>query len=193
MDAKAISIGENLTQLPMTLADSIDACDTLFKKYNNVKEVSKKYGISEYLINKYVKFARLPEMIQKRLLEIHKSPKTAMNIAIDACDSIDWSIDDPDSVQRAFELAKLLSKKKKKSTEDYKKYKQAAEENPNASLEKIEKEAEKIRNPKLYKIRLMPKVADLLDESAEEHGNDPEEEGAQIIEEGLHTRISPNR
>ena len=191
--AKAISIGENLTQLPMTLADSIDACDTLFKKYGDEKIVSKKYGISVKLVEKYVKFSRLPKMIQDRLNEIHTSPKTAINIAIDACDARDYSIDDPDSVQSVFDLAKRLGEKKKKSTQDYTKYKKAAEENPDAPLEKIEKEAIKIRNPKLYKIILEPRIADDLDESAEEHGNTPEDEGAQIIEEGLHTRISQNK
>ena len=39
LDAKAISIGENLTQLPVTLADAIDACDVLFKKYGDEKKV----------------------------------------------------------------------------------------------------------------------------------------------------------
>ena len=39
LDAKAISIGENLTQLPVTLADAIDACDTLFKKYGDEREI----------------------------------------------------------------------------------------------------------------------------------------------------------
>jgi len=53
-DAKAISVGENLTQLPMTLADSIDACDALYKKYNDEKTISRKYGISVRLVKKYV-------------------------------------------------------------------------------------------------------------------------------------------
>ena len=51
-EAKAISIGENLTQLPMTLADSIDACDFLFKKYSDERIIA--FGISVQLAKKYV-------------------------------------------------------------------------------------------------------------------------------------------
>jgi len=44
-DAKAISLGENLTQLPMTLEDSIEACTFLFERYGDMKIVAKKHGI----------------------------------------------------------------------------------------------------------------------------------------------------
>jgi len=192
LDAKAISIGENLTQLPMTLADSIDACDALFKKYGNEKDVSKKYGISVYLVRKYVKFARLPKLLQGNLTNIHKTPKTALNIALDANDALDYDSNDPDSVQKVYDLAKRLGEKRKKSTEDYKKMKMAAEENPKLPIEEIEKKANKVRNPKAYKITLDPKISDDLEQLAENMGHTPEEEGAAIIEDHLDKQQSSN-
>jgi len=187
-DAKAISLGEGLTQLPYTMTDIIDACDTLFKKYNDAKIVQKKTGISETLVNRYVKFVRLPKFIQDNLGSIHKSPKVAVNLAVEAADALAWSPASGVSEDKVFDLAKKLSEKKKKSQEEYKKLKQAAEENPKESLKKIEEESLKIMAPKLYKIILDAKNARRLDDAAEKNGHDPEDEGAELIEFGLDIR-----
>lgn len=193
-DAKAISIGENLTQLPMTLDDSIIACETLFKKYQSEKKVAEKHGISIQLAKRFVKFAKLPEYIQNRYTDIHKSPRTAVKLAVEAYDALDCDRDDPKSVKKVFDFAKRLGKKRQdKEYDEYRALKQAAEENPNASLEVIVAESKKVHNPRTYKIILKPKVADDLESSATEHGNEPEIEGAEIIEEGLQTRISQNK
>ena len=63
-DSKAIYISESLTHLPMTMADIVDACNVLFKKYNDPTIVAKKTGVSKILVNRYVKFARLPKLVQ---------------------------------------------------------------------------------------------------------------------------------
>ena len=159
-DAKAISVGENLTQLPMTLADSIDACDALFKKYGDEKTISRKYGISVRLVKKYVKFARLPKLLQDNLSAFHKQPKTAMNIALDAVDALDYTKDGDQPLEKVYEFAKKLGEKKKVAEEDYKKLKKAGEENKNKTLDEINEKANKMRNPKMYKVVLDPDDSD---------------------------------
>ena len=187
-DAKSISLGEGLTQLPYTLNDIIDACDFLFKKFSDPKIVAKKTGISTVLVNRYVKFARLPDLLKDNLGAIMKSPKTAVNLAVEASDALTWSPDSEISEEKVFELAKKLGEKKKKSQADYKKLKQAAEENPKASLETIEEEALKIMNPVAYKITLDAKLAKKLVATAEKHGKEPEDEAVDLIEFGLNRR-----
>lgn len=187
-DAKAISLGEGLTQLPYTLVDIVEACDTLFKKHNDAKIVAKMTGISVTLVNRYVKFARLPKLLQDNLGAISKSPKTAVNLAVEAADALTWSKDSDVPEEKVFDLAKKLGAKKKKSQEEYKKLKQAAEENPKESLENIEEESLKIMNPKSYKITLDAKTANRLDDAAEKHGNDPIDEAVELIEYGLDKR-----
>ncbi len=108
VDAKAISLGEGLTQLPYTMTDIIDACDTLFKKYNDPKVVAKMTGISDILVNRYVKFARLPKFIQENLGSIHKTPKTAVNLAVEAADALAWSKDSQIPEQKVYDLAMKL-------------------------------------------------------------------------------------
>lgn len=189
-EAKAISIGENLTQLPMTLADAIDAVDYLYKKYNDEKIIARKHGISVNLVKKYVKFARLPKLLQDNLGAFHKSPKTAMNLALEAVDALDYTKDGEVPEKKVYEFAKMLGEKRKKSLEEYTKLKQAGEKNPKKSLEEIEKESYKIRNPKKYGVVLEPEVSDDLEESASISGNSPEEEAHDIIVDGLKTRLA---
>ncbi|MGY5144406.1 MAG: ParB/RepB/Spo0J family partition protein [Candidatus Nitrosopumilus sp. bin_32a] len=188
VDAKAISLGEGLTQLPYTMTDIIDACDTLFKKYNDPKIVAKMTGISDILVNRYVKFARLPKFIQENLGSIHKTPKTAVNLAVEAADALAWSKDSEIPEQKVYDLAMKLGEKKKNSQEEYKKLKQAAEENPKESLAKIEEESLKIMSPKKFSIVLDAKTAIRLESAAERSGHDPGEEASDIIQEGLDRR-----
>lgn len=189
-EAKAISIGENLTQLPMTLADAIDACDYLYKKYNDERIIAKKHGISITLVKKYVKFARLPKLLQDNLGAFDKNPKTAMNIALEAVDALDYTKDGDVPEDKVYEFAKMLGKKRSKSNEEYKKLKQAGEQNPKKSLEEIEKESIKIRNPKKYDVLLEAEHADSLEEAAKQSGSSPEDEAHDIIVDGLKSRIA---
>jgi ParB/RepB/Spo0J family partition protein len=189
IDAKAISLGEGLTQLPFTLADTMNACNELFKVHNDVKIVSKKTGISQMLVKRYVKFKRLPNLVQEKLGEISKSPKTATVIAVEAFDALSGGGVDVDE-EKVLTLAKKLGEKKKKSQEDYKKMKQAAEENPSQSIEKIEEESLKITNPKKLTLMLAAPTNKKLEDAAEEHGVSPEDEAEDIIETGLGIRQS---
>lgn len=190
-DAKAISLGEGLTQLPFTLADIIDACTSLFNTYNDERIVAKKTGISTLLVKRYVKFHRLPELLQENLDTIYpKAQKTAVNLAVEAADALDYIKDGDVSPEKVLELAQKLGEKKKKSQDEYKKMKQAAEENPKLPVKKMEEEATKIMNPKRYSVLLKATIAKKLDDAAEEHGKDPDEEAADIIEAGLKTRQS---
>ena len=184
-NAKAIYVSESLTHLPMTMTDIIDACDVLFKKYNDAVIVAKKTGISKVLVNRYVKFARLPKLLQDNLGSITKNPKSAVNLAVEASDALAWSPDSEISEEKVYALAKKLGDKKKQSQEDYKKLKQAAEEHPKESLEKIEEESVKIMNPKKYSIVLDAKMAKLLEDAAEKFGKTAEEQLTEYFEKLL--------
>ncbi len=184
-DAKAISLGEGLTQLPYTLTDIIDACDTLFQKYNDPIIVAKKTGISKSLVNRYVKYARLPKLLQDNLGSIAKNPKTAVNLAVEAADALSWSKDSDVPDDKVYDLAKKLGEKKKQSQEDYKKFKQAAEENPKQSISTMEKESLKIMAPAKRTVLLDAKTNKRLISVAESNGREPEEQAVELIEEGL--------
>jgi ParB/RepB/Spo0J family partition protein len=188
-DAIAISLGEGLTQLPYTLADTISACDKLFRTYSDPAIVAKKTGISKVLVERYVKYARLPSMVQENLGAIYKNPKTAVKLGVEAADALAWSKDGEVSDERVLELAKTLGIKKRVSDAEYKKLKQAAEENPGSTLKDMEEESQKIRNPKAYKITLDATTADKLETVAKSNGNEPSDEITELIEYGLDRRV----
>ena len=133
-------------------ADLIDAVTEIWKKYQSMDIITRKFGIPKNVIRKYVKFARLPKLLQDNLSVFHKNPKTAMNVALDAVDALDYEPAGKVKVKKVFDLAKKLGKAKSKSRNDYKTLKRAAEKNPNKSLKEIEKIAGKIRPPKTVKI-----------------------------------------
>ena len=133
-------------------AELIVVVTKIWNKYQNVDIITKKFGIPKDLIKKYVKFARLPKLLQDNLSAFHKNPKTAMNAALDAVDALDYEPAGKVKVKKVFDLAKKLGKAKSKSRNDYKTLKRAAEKNPNKSLKEIEKIAGKIRPPKTVKI-----------------------------------------
>jgi len=187
-DAIAISLGEGLTQLPYTLADTIGACDRLFQRYSDPAIVAKKTGISKVLVERYVKYARLPSIVQDNLGAIFKNPKVAVKLGVEAADALAWSKDGEVSDERVLELAKKLGTKKKVSDSEYKKLKQAAEENPKSSLETIQAESEKIKNPKAYKIILTATISTRLEDAASKNGTDPEGEITDLVEWGLNRR-----
>ena len=187
-DAKAISLGEGLTQLPFTLADTMDACNALFKVYNDARIVAKKTGVSKTLVERYVKFARLPKLIQDHLDSVHTNPKTAVNLSVEASDALSYTVDGEITEEKVYELAKKLGEKKKKSQDDYKKLKQAAEENPEETIEKIVTISTELKNPTKLTIVLVPKTNSKLEDAAEQHGKDPEDEAVDLIEYGLDIR-----
>ena len=186
-DAKAISLGEGLTQLPFTLADTQNACNELFEIHNDAKIVSKKTGISIQLVNRYVKYKRLDDIVKDGLTTIHKNPKMATRLAVEANDALTGG-EEPPAPEKILALAQKLGQKKTKSEEEYKKIKQAAEENPNESVETIEKEGEKIEKPRKYTITLVARTSNKLDRAAADHGVESEDEAVDIIEDGLGIR-----
>jgi len=124
----------------------------IWNEYQSMDIITRKFGIPKDVIRQYVKFPRLPKLLQDNLNALHKNPKMATRLAVEAVDALDYVPDGKVKVKKVFDLAKKLGKAKKVSNFGYRKLKQAAEKNPNKSLKEIEKIAEKIQPPKKYKI-----------------------------------------
>ena len=57
---KALSLAENITQLPMSESDLVKAVTDLYNVYGDYKIVQEKFGLSRYMVDKYVRQSRLP-------------------------------------------------------------------------------------------------------------------------------------
>lgn len=191
-DAKAISIGENLTQLPMTLEDSIEACTFLFERYGDEGIVAKKHGISKSLVKKYVRFARLPDFLKEscRNGELGNDPKKAMTIALKAVDSLNWEKGGDVEDQKVKRFAKLLSEKSKDSASEANDIADEARQDSSRSVEEIAEAATKQKKKKVYKIILNSDYDEKLNKYADTEGLEPGEAASNLIVQSLDEKIS---
>lgn len=108
----ALSLAENVTQLPMQNLEIVKAVTELYNTYHDYAIVKEKFGLTEYMINKYVRLARLPQAVVDAINDgqIHSNPKTAENAALRAVDALNYT--KGGEVDEAFvvEMAKEYSK-----------------------------------------------------------------------------------
>ena len=108
---KALSLAENITQLPMNDSDLIKAVTDLYNVYGDYDLVQEKFGLSRYMVNKYVKFSRLPPELKAAINngEISRHQKQAVNMAIKAVDAYDYTPGSVTPINDVLELAKALA------------------------------------------------------------------------------------
>jgi len=91
----SMSLAENITQVQMRDSDLRMAVTSLFNTCRDYKIVKEKFGLSSYMINKYVRLARL----SKRMLEvidgggISSDHRRAENAILRAVDALNWTSD----------------------------------------------------------------------------------------------------
>ena len=108
---KALSLAENITQLPMNESDLVKAVTDLYNVYGDYNIAREKFGLSEYMVKKYVKQSRLPQELKAALKngEIDPNPQKAVNMAIKAVDAYDYTKGSDTKISAVLELAKALA------------------------------------------------------------------------------------
>ena len=108
---KALSLAENITQLPMNESDLVKAVTDLYNVYSNYKIVQEKFGLSRHMVDKYVKRSRLPQELKTAIdnNELGRSPQRAVNAAIRAVDAYDYTEGGPTPIGDVLKLAKALA------------------------------------------------------------------------------------
>lgn len=108
----AFSLAENITQLPMANTDLIKAVTDLYNVYRDYELVRDTFGITKYMVDKFVSLSRLPESLIGAINEgeIHPNDKTAENAAIRAVNALQWTKGGDVDVVDVLELAKEYAK-----------------------------------------------------------------------------------
>jgi ParB/RepB/Spo0J family partition protein len=184
-EAKALSLGENLTQVPMTLDDIITACETLFKRYGTEKKVAEKCGISPKTVKKYVKFARLPQELKDAYDkgQIPGEPRKALDSCLKAVDGLNYEHGGDVPISKVIEFAKKLATKTAGEANDMV---TEAQNDPSRPVTEIEKDSTKPKKMKKRILILSSEDDDKLVEYAEK-GEQPSPEDAALglVVEGL--------
>ena len=108
----SLSLAENLTQLPMQDIEKVKAVTELYNTYHDYDIVKEKYGLTKYMIDKYVRLARLPQQVVDAINDgrIHSNPKTAENASLRAVDALNYTkggeVDEAFVIEMATEYAK---------------------------------------------------------------------------------------
>ena len=108
---KALSLAENITQLAMTNQDLIKAVTDLYNVYGDYEMVQQEFGLTKYMVDKYVRLSRLPPILKQAVQdgEIHHNPKTAENMALRAVDAAKYTKGGPVSEDYVLKIAKKMA------------------------------------------------------------------------------------
>ena len=104
----ALSLAENITQVQMSNTDLVRAVTDLYSIYHDYEIVQEEFGITKYMVDKYVKLARLPERLVEAIHEgeISPNPRTAENAALKSVEALNYTKNGNVPVEDTVELAK---------------------------------------------------------------------------------------
>ena len=103
IDAKVLSVTENLVRTDMNRKDLIDVCTHLYRHYGTITDVVEETGLSQAKVSDYVKYERLiPE-----LRELFDSREVDLKPALRAQDAL--STEGTPDPQEAVKLAKEMT------------------------------------------------------------------------------------
>ena len=178
---KSMSLAENITQLPMTNTDLIKAVTDLYNHYGDYEMVQQEFGLTKYMVDKYVRLARLPEKVKNAIREgeIHSNPKTAENMALKAVDGLQYVKNGSISEEKVIEFATELSKSD--NPDDI-----IAEAIKGGTTDEIKARAEKKsgRKQKLD-VDLDREYSEKLDKIAESNGESKKQRATQYVVDGI--------
>lgn len=108
----ALSLAENITQVQMTNTDLVKAVTDLYNTYRDYEMVQETFGLTKYMVDKYVRLARLPEHLKDAINEGEISPNTKVSesSALRAVDALQWTKSGDVDVNDVLELAKEYAK-----------------------------------------------------------------------------------
>ena len=103
----ALSVAENITHVHMSNTDSVKAVTDLWNTYHDYDDCREKFGLTKYMVDKFVALARLPQELKDAINEgaIHSNQKTAENCALRAVDALGWVKGGEISVKEVLDLA----------------------------------------------------------------------------------------
>ena len=177
---KALSLAENITQLPMTNPDLIRAVTDLYNVYGDYEMVQQEFGLSRRMVDKYVRLARLPERLKLAIQEneIHHNPKKAENATLRAVDALQYTKNGRVSVDDVLELAKEMVNPENDPGG------LAAEARHGGSVDEMKKRAAKKPKTKIN-IDLSSESAEKLQKVSESSGDTEKTRATQYVVEGV--------
>jgi|TARA_B100000315_G_C14584435_1_gene592159 ParB family chromosome partitioning protein len=174
MEAKIISLSENMMRRDLKTGDLKDVCTFLYSKYLSMKDVAEKTGLPYDKVRTYVKVERLPEKIKKAVETNEIDPK-------DALDAWDAVFEQEDQIDKALSTAKEF---KKLNVGQKSSVKRILTENPQV---KVSKAVDMGKRQTTYSVTITqgPRIHEALQTYGNEQNMPLDEAASELVEEGL--------
>ncbi len=176
-EAKIISLTENLIRDDPSDADYIDACTSLYKKYESIQAVADKMGIKPARVSEYLKYDALPEPLQAMVDKQEVPLRTALR-ARKAAMSDAGAVDTDQAVKFAKEMRPMTGAQQDKVVKVAKKLKGQPFEKK-MEVGRAQAEVTQIL------VTLGEEVHALLQQYASDEGTTQDDAAAGLIEAGL--------
>lgn len=180
LEAKVLSVTENLVREDLNQKDLIDVCTYLFKKYGSIKAVVEETGLKRDDVTKYVKYDRL----KKPLKELVDTGEVGMDVALRAQDAATAAAESTgefkteDALKLAKEMEPMSHAQRKKIHKDIK-------SSPNPSIDKAIEHAKSGGKITQVVVTLGTNAHQSLHKFATEEGSTIDDAAAELIEQGL--------
>ena len=176
IEAKVLSVTENLVRRDLNRKDLIDVCTYLYKHYASIDAVARETGLSSVKVSEYVKYDRLiPDL--KRVVD---DGEADLNAALRAQDAL-AAEGNPDS-QECVKLAKEMTGM---SGAQRKNIQKKLIENPSTSVDEVIEQAKSGEKVTQIIVTLGQQIHRTLWHFARAEGTTIDEAAARLIENGL--------
>jgi len=179
IQAKVVSITENLVRTEPTRTDYIDACTALYKQYGTARDVAAKTGLPYTKVLEYVKYERLQPEMRKLVNEGKVDIKVALR-AQDAA-SVSGEYDAGEAVTLAKEMSTMSGPQQAKIVKD-------RVENPDTPVDEVIESAKSGGKITQVIVTLAASVHGSLRSYAKTEGTTIDDAARTLIEEGLSTK-----
>jgi len=176
----ALSLAENVTQLPMQNPEIVKAVTELYNTYHDYDIVQEKFGLTRYMIDKFVRLARLPQRLVDAINEgeIHSQPKAAENAALRAVDALNYTKGGEVEEELVVEMAKEYAKGEIEAEI------LTSEARKGGSVSEIKERATKKPKTKI-EINMSSDIAEKLSTVANNSGDSPSAKATSYVLEGV--------
>ena len=176
IQAKVLSVTENLVRRNLNRKDLIDVCTYLYKHYASMKEVAEETGLPYQKVREYVKYDRLiPE-----LKGVVDSGEANLKAALRAQDAL--ATEGDPSPQDSVKLAKEMSQMSGAQQENIRK---KLRDDSDASVDELVERAKSGEKVMQITVTLGQQIRNSLGQFAKDEGTNVGDAVAQLIESGL--------
>lgn len=176
IEAKVLSVTENLIRRPLNRKDLIDVCTHLYRQYGSMKDVEAETGLPYEKVRVYVKYERLiPEL--KVVVDSGEADLKAALRAQDAL-STGGAPDPQEAVKTAKEMSSMTGAQQQRIHKRLK-------TDPSESVDEVIEQAKSGERVTQIVVTLGPQLHTSLGRFATDEGTSVDEAAAQLIENAL--------